>query len=294
MLSSGEVEHDQFSLARRTTKAAPELLEKHCGTLGWAEEEQRVDVRNVDAFVVDVDHAQHLHAAGIEVATSASSFDAVRPAGHDLGRKSTVFETAGDFFGMADVHAERDGAHVGPPPDAFANCPDCPQHERLGRPHEPACELIGRVATRGPCQVAEVGAFHVEHVVAKWHERVRNGVPDAEVADPRPWKVTLIVETVGALRGAGQAEQLFRCHSVEQFLPGISRGVVSLVQNHMVERGGIDGRAVAERVDRRKDMALHGGPLAVIQQLAEVTHLEHVAKDATRLLEYLAAVRDVQ
>src|SRR6266849_4879901 len=62
----------------------------------------------------------------------------------------------------------------------------------------------------------------------------------------------------------------------------------------MVERGGIDCGAVAQRVDRCKHMALYGGLLAVIQQLAEVTHLEHVAKDATRLLEYLAAVRDVQ
>ena len=39
---------------------------------------------------------------------------------------------------------------------------------------------------------------------------------------------------------------------------------------------------------------LNGGPLALVQQLAEVAHLEHVAKDSTRLLEDLAAVRDVQ
>src|SRR5207342_3016379 len=99
------------------------------GTLGGRRIIKKKNVRNVDAFVVDVDHAQHLHAAGVEVAKSASSFDAVRAAGHDLGRKATVFETVGDFFGMADVHAERDGAHLGPPPDAFADCPDRPQHE---------------------------------------------------------------------------------------------------------------------------------------------------------------------
>jgi hypothetical protein len=62
----------------------------------------------------------------------------------------------------------------------------------------------------------------------------------------------------------------------------------------MVERGGIDCGAVAQRVDRCKHMALYGGPLAVIQQLAEVTHLEHVAKDPPRLLQDLAPVRDVQ
>ena len=195
---------------------------------------------------------------------------------------------------MADIHAERDGAHLGPPPDAFGNCPDRPQHERLGRAHEPACELIGRVATGGPGQVAQIGAFHVEHVVAKWNERVRNGVPDAKVADPRPWEVPLVVETIGALRGAGQTQQLFRCHPVEQRLPRVSRGVVSLVQNHMVECGGIDRGAVAQRIDRCKHVALNGGPLALVQQLAEVAHLEHVAKDATRLLEDLAAVRDIQ
>ena len=70
--------------------------------------------------------------------------------------------------------------------------------------------------------------------------------------------------------------------------------MVSLVQNHMVERGGIDCGAVAQRVDRCKHMALYGGPLAVIQQLAEVAHLEHVAKDSARLLQDLAPVRDVQ
>ena len=41
-------------------------------------------------------------------------------------------------------------------------------------------------------------------------------------------------------------------------------------------------------------MTLNGGPLALIQQLAEVAHLEHVAKDSTRLLQDLAAVRDVK
>jgi hypothetical protein len=54
VLSSGEVEHDQFSFGRRTTQAASELLEEHRG-LGGAEEEQRVDVGDVDAFVVNVD-----------------------------------------------------------------------------------------------------------------------------------------------------------------------------------------------------------------------------------------------
>ena len=50
----------------------------------------------------------------------------------------------------------------------------------------------------------------VTHVVAKWNERVRNRVPDAEVADPRPWEVTLIVETVGALWGAGALDDVYR------------------------------------------------------------------------------------
>ena len=215
-------------------------------------------------------------------------------AGHDLGREAIGCEAAPDLFGMADVHAESDGAHLGPPPDALGDGLDGPQHERLGRSHESARELIGRVATGGPGEVAQIRAFNVQHVVAKRNQRVRNGVPDAKVADPWPWEVTLVVETIGALRRAGQSEQLFRCHPFEQIIPRARCGVVSLVKNHVVECGGIDRGAVAQRIDGRKHMALNGGPLALVQQLAEVAHLERVAKDATRLLEDLAAVRDIQ
>ena len=79
-----------------------------------------------------------------------------------------------------------------------------------------------------------------------------------------------------------------------KFSQELSRGVVSLVQNHVVECGGIDRGAVPQRIDRRKHVALNGGPLALVQQLAEVAHLERVAKDATRLFEDLAAVRDIE
>ena len=198
--------------------------------------------------------------------------------GHHLGREARVVETAGDFFCVTDVHAKGNGAHLGPPPDALGNGTDRPQHEGLGRSHESAGELVGSVATRGPRQVAQIGAFHVKHVVAKWNQRVRDGVPDAEVADPGPWEVTLVVETIGALWRAGQTEQFFRCHPVEQCVPRLRRGVMSLVQDHVVECGGIDGGAVAQRIDRCKDMALNRGPLALVQQLAEVAHLEHVCE----------------
>src|SRR4051794_20905530 len=47
MLSPCQVEHDQFGFARGATEASSELLEENGGTLGWTEEEQRVDVWNV-------------------------------------------------------------------------------------------------------------------------------------------------------------------------------------------------------------------------------------------------------
>ena len=195
MLSSGEVEDDQFSLARRTTQAAPELLEKHRGTLGRAEEEQRVDVRNVDAFVVDVDHAQHLHPAGVEVATSASSFDAVGAAGHYLGRKATVFETAGDFFGVADVHAERDGAHLGPPPDA-----DCRPMHRLSSVvsgPEAACKtIIPLMEVIAPQGVSYVGDGELARVCKIAHN-VMLGVVIENLIE-----ITLLVNKMGVPRHA--------------------------------------------------------------------------------------------
>jgi hypothetical protein len=69
---------------------------------------------------------------------------------------------------------------------------------------------------------------------------------------------------------------------------------MSLVQNHMVECGGIDGRPVAQRINRCKHVTLNGRPLALAQKFTEVAHLEHVPKDSTSLVEDLAAVRDVQ
>ena len=50
-----EVEHRQDALALRPPQAATELLQEHGRALGRAQEQDRVDLGNVDAFVEDVD-----------------------------------------------------------------------------------------------------------------------------------------------------------------------------------------------------------------------------------------------
>ena len=89
-------------------------------------------------------------------------------------------------------------------------------------------------------------------------------------------------------------EQLLRRDPVEQPLPGISSDVVRLVQNHVVEGGGINRGTIPQRIDGCKNVAANGGPLALVEQFAEVAHLRHMPKDSTRLIEDLATVRDVQ
>ena len=97
LLAKSFSESDVEALANEfkvSEQAMTTRLTGHRSTLGRAEKEQRVDHGNVDTIVVDVDHAQHLDPAGVEIPTSASAFDAGRIAGHHLGGEATFGETA--------------------------------------------------------------------------------------------------------------------------------------------------------------------------------------------------------
>jgi hypothetical protein len=98
--------------------------------------------------------------------------------------------------------------------------------------------LIGRVATGGPGEVTKIGAFNVQHVVAKWNERVRNGVPDPKVSDPWAWEVALVVEPSARSGVPVKPSSSFGATRLSKFSQELSRGVVSLVKNHVLECGG--------------------------------------------------------
>ena len=108
ILPTGEVENDQLRFERAPPQTASQLLKKDGRAFRRSEKEDRVDVGDIDAFVVDVDHAQHLHPSGVEVATSASSYIPGGPARQDGSAVPQSHKLVPNRFGMTDVYAECD------------------------------------------------------------------------------------------------------------------------------------------------------------------------------------------
>ena len=101
-----EVEHGAERLSAGASQPAPELLQEEGRALGWTQQQQRVDVRDVDALVEQVDGEDDVDSSGIEIAQRRRAFvhRAVTPDRN--GRYPDRAELLGHEAGVRDRHAE--------------------------------------------------------------------------------------------------------------------------------------------------------------------------------------------
>ena len=91
-MRADEVEDGAGALPGGLAQASPELLEEERRAVGWAEEQKRVDVRNVDALVEEIDREDDAHLPVVEVAQRGPSLvsDGSLPRARPTGRPSSV------------------------------------------------------------------------------------------------------------------------------------------------------------------------------------------------------------
>ena len=65
---------ERLSAVARPSQATAELLQEERRALGWAQEQQGVDIRDVDALVEQVDGEDDVDSAGVEIAKRRRSF----------------------------------------------------------------------------------------------------------------------------------------------------------------------------------------------------------------------------
>src|ERR1035437_997610 len=85
---SDEVENCQAVFSLGLAQSTAELLQEDCCTLCWPEEEHRVDLREVEAFVEEVDREQDVHLPLYEPPARRISHVARRISGDRKGRKA--------------------------------------------------------------------------------------------------------------------------------------------------------------------------------------------------------------
>lgn len=107
-----EVEHRAQQLAIRAAQAAAELLDEQRRAVGRAQQQERVDARQVDALVEEVDGEQHLQAAVAEVAQRLLALRGGRVGPNGHRGETRVAEHARHVARMVDAHAEAQRAHL--------------------------------------------------------------------------------------------------------------------------------------------------------------------------------------
>ena len=104
-----EVEYQAALLAGCQAQAAANLLLKQHRALRGPQQQQRVDHRQVDAFVVEINRDQRAQFAAEQTLRRPAAVFRVRRAHHAGGRQACTVQPVGHELGMCDRHAEHEG-----------------------------------------------------------------------------------------------------------------------------------------------------------------------------------------
>lgn len=229
-----EVDDRQPLLAGGGAQAAAELLEEDHGRLGGAQHQHAVHAGQVDALVEHVDRADDLQLA---VAEAVERFGPGCGGGARVdgcGGDALLVEEGGHVVGVGDRAAEGEGACGAPGP---------PLVERLVRPLaglDRTGERLGVEAAVAPGDGLEIG--DVAHApVAERHEVALADAGDQVAVEHQV--VAAEAEQVGAVHafgGGGEAQQEPGREVGDDLAVGGGGGVVELVDDHVVELGGVE------------------------------------------------------
>jgi hypothetical protein len=124
-----KVEHQAALLARCQAQAAADLLLEQHRALRGPQQQQRVDHRQVDAFVVEVDRHQRTQLAAEQHAAGPGGGPRGSSPHHAGGRQAGTVEPVGHELGMSHRHAEHEGAaEMHRTPDGAIHSPPAGAH----------------------------------------------------------------------------------------------------------------------------------------------------------------------
>ena len=201
----------------------------------------RVDCRDVDAFVEEVDGEEAWPArhCGGRAGLGPLVVGCLAPDGGCCD--ASLVESVGHESGVGDADAEAQCSHGPWVPDVPAKLLD-----DLANPH-----VISRVDVRERSDVVSGASTErhfpqvetiVDPVVGERHEVLLvDGVPDPELGGDASVEEVLDGEPVGSFRCGRQAEQFPRLESFEECPIGRRGGVVELVDHDDVEVARVDG-----------------------------------------------------
>ena len=292
-LVADEVQDGKTGLAVSEPEAATELLEEERRAFGRAKEEDRVDLRDVDAFVEQI-HSEY----GVDPSIAKRDQGVATLLGRRL-RRDRDSRDAGSAkpirheAGMVDAHAEAESPHrtdVGDGPShSFDDLRGPPVVARVERG-----ELLDVVAAALPCDTGQVDVVRNTEVL-EWTQQAPferlpqtklDGNPTAEPAGD--------VTAVSTLGGRRQPEENLRFHMLEEALVRCRFRVVEFVDDH---HRVVIGRQVAEvevreGLDRGEDVPPLVRSSAVYVRLPEAPVAHHLPECAEALVEDFLAVRD--
>ena len=294
-----EVQHQAALLAWCQAQPAADLLLEQHRALRGPQQQQRVDHRQVDALVVEVDSHQRAQFAALQPLRRAAAFVGIGAAHHAGGGQARAVEPVGHELRMRHRHAEHDGpAACGirrqPPPfvDHQAGAHVVGRHQ-----------LVQRIALAGlvPGHGREVGGVVAGVVLERRQQLQVQRMPQAQLH--RRAAVGPGIEVRGdglavtALGGGGQAQQQTGAHGTREGVEPVGRQAVALVHHHGVPMVGAHaGHQVAagDAVDGGEEVVEALRLVAAGQQLAELGVAQHLAVGAQRLTQDLLAVRNEQ
>jgi hypothetical protein len=104
-------ENGEAAFARAEAQPAAELLQEHQMALGGAQEQHRVDLGDVEAFVEQIHRKQDLQLAGAQAADLLGALVAGAGGIQGSGAQAGGHELAGHPAGVLHADAEAQGPH---------------------------------------------------------------------------------------------------------------------------------------------------------------------------------------
>ncbi len=259
--------------------------------LGGPQEQHRVDLGDVEAFVEQIHREQNLQLAVAQAADLLGALVAGAGGIEGGGAQAGGHELAGHPVGVLHAHAEAQGPHrlqVGDLVGQFAQ--DQAQAGVVGGVE--VGEGLGGVAVAAPFDPRQVGAVVEAEVVEGAQEALVEGAPEAQFGGGAALEPMEDVLAAGALGGGGEAQQQDGLQVGQPALVAGGGGVVELIDDHHGEgvRRQVCRIQPSERLHRGEHMAPLAGALAIHQQLAEGAIAQHLAEGGEALLQDLAPV----
>jgi hypothetical protein len=254
---SDKVEDREHGLVAGTSEAPAELLQEDGRTFGRSKEQDRVDVRQVEALIEEVSGEEHVDPPLLQVLESTFALSLRSVAADGSRGDARLVEGRRHELRVGDADAESECPHGAGLEDLVAEL-----LENDGRTAPVTCVDVGQlvlvVAAASPRDPSQIGAIRDGEVVEGAEKLRSERIPETKFRCGATAEEAAHVNAIGTLRRRGEAEKFLWLEVVED--PAVRRCfcVVELVNDHDVVRVGGDvlHPIGVQRLDACEDVAL--------------------------------------